>query len=75
MVRGIGMGFSFVVSRVGSITAPFMLQAAGAHAPIVFGLAAFASGWMALLLPESRGKPLPESMADGEKNPVHCCSA
>ena len=46
--------------------APYILLA-GPLAPIVFGIAALLAGLSSLILPETLGKPLPESIADGEK--------
>lgn len=65
VVRGIGMGFSYVVSRVGSIVAPYILLIGG-FSPLIFGLASFIAGTLSLLLPETAGKALPETLRDGE---------
>lgn len=69
VVRGIGMGFSYVVSRFGSILAPFVLLV-GHWAPVVFGVGALIAGILTTLLPETLGKSLPDSLADGEKLPI-----
>ena len=66
VVRGIGMGFSYVVSRFGSILGPYILLL-GHFSPIIFGVGAVLAGVLALMLPETLGKPLPESLMDGEK--------
>jgi len=52
VVRGVGMGFTVVVSRLGTILAPYVLLL-GHHAPVFFGVSALLSGVLALLLPET----------------------
>lgn len=66
VVRGVGVGFTLVISRIGTILAPFVLLL-GHYSPIVFGLAALLAGLLSLVLPETLGKPLPETIADGEE--------
>ena len=66
VVRGVGVGFTLVISRIGTILAPYILLA-GPYSPLVFGVAALLAGLSSLLLPETLGKPLPETIADGEK--------
>ena len=65
VVRGVGVGFTLVISRIGTILAPYILLM-GPHAPIFFGIAALTAGLSSLVLPETLGQPLPESIADGE---------
>lgn len=65
VVRGVGVGFTLVISRIGTILAPFILLL-GEYSPIVFGSAALLAGISAMILPETLGKPLPETIADGE---------
>lgn len=69
VVRGVGIGFCVVVSRVGTMLAPYLLLL-GPHAPCFFGVAALVSGLAALLLPETLGQPMPETLQDGEDLPV-----
>ena len=66
VLRGVGVGFTLVISRVGTILAPYILWSLGPHAPIFFGIAALTAGLSSLVLPETLGHPLPESIADGE---------
>jgi OCT family organic cation transporter-like MFS transporter 4/5 len=65
VVRGVGVGFTLVVSRFGTILAPYILLL-GPHAPILFGIAAVSAGLVSLVLPETLGHPLPETIEDGE---------
>ena len=67
VVRGIGMGFSTVFGRIGTILAPYMLLLGGDVYPVIFGLCAFLASIISLFLPETLGKPLPESISDGEE--------
>ena len=66
VVRGVGMGFAVVVSRTGTMLAPYILLL-GHFSPVIFGLSALLSGLCALLLPETLGKKMPETLQDGEK--------
>ena len=64
--RGVGVGFTLVISRLGTILAPYILLI-GDYAPLFFGGAALAAGLISLILPETQGKPLLETIEDGEK--------
>ena len=61
------MGFSIVVSRVGTILAPYILLLGGDISPVIFGFGVALASILSLVLPETLGKPLPESICDGEK--------
>ncbi len=65
VVRGIGVGFALVVSRIGTILGPYLLLL-GNYAPIFFGIAALLAGIFSLILPETLGKPMLETIEDGE---------
>ena len=67
VVRGIGMGFSIVVSRIGTILAPYILLLGGEISPVIFGFGVSLASILSFVLPETLGKPLPESISDGEK--------
>ena len=67
VVRGIGMGFSIVISRVGTILAPYILLLGGDVSPVIFGFGVSLASILSFVLPETLGKPLPESICDGEK--------
>ena len=64
--RGVGLTFALVVSRVGTILAPYILLI-GPYNSLVFGVGALASGLLTMLLPETLGSTLPETIADGER--------
>ena len=67
VVRGVGLGFTVVVSRLGTMMAPYILLL-GTYSPTCFGVAALVSGLLSLLLPETLGRSLPESLQDGERD-------
>jgi MFS family permease len=69
VVRGVGMGGCVVVSRLGTMLAPYILLL-GRYAPCLFGAAALVSGLAALCLPETLGQPMPETLQDGERLPL-----
>ena len=52
---GVGMGFAVVVSRIGTMLAPYILLM-GQFSPVIFGLSALLSGLCALMLPETLGQ-------------------
>jgi hypothetical protein len=63
-----------VVSRIGTIIAPYLLLM-GHYSPMVLGLGALSAGLFSLMLPETLGHSLPESLLDGEKFGIvlpHC---
>ena len=56
-------------SRVGGILAPLILLLGDYWEPlpyVVFGSLAVLAGLTSLLLPETKGKPLPETLEEGE---------
>ncbi|XP_068719912.1 solute carrier family 22 member 15-like isoform X4 [Montipora capricornis] len=61
----IGVGFSSLCARVGGMAAPYIVDATGLAwvPPVVFGATSFFAGVIAMLLPETRGKPLPDFVA------------
>ncbi|CAB0009618.1 unnamed protein product [Nesidiocoris tenuis] len=69
VIRNAGLGAASTFARVGGILAPYVNIMVEIWTPlpmIVFGVMAFISGASALLLPETLGKDLPETIADGE---------
>ena len=55
-----------VVSRFGTIIGPYLLLM-GHYSPMVLGLGALTAGLLSLMLPETLGQNLPETLEDGEK--------
>ncbi|XP_071819260.1 organic cation transporter protein-like isoform X2 [Apostichopus japonicus] len=63
------LGASSLSARIGGICAPLMLILTGIWKPlplIVFGALSLAGGLLALLLPETRGEPMPQTVAEAE---------
>ena len=72
VVRSAGMGSSSLMARLGGLVAPYVAAAAKSHigrnAPIlVFGVTAFVAGTLALFLPETMGRKLPDTIDESEK--------
>lgn len=73
IVRNVGMGLASVAARVGGIISPFVSlldDVTPGFQFSVLGLMMLASGLLGLLLPETMGKPLPETIYDVEENEV-----
>lgn len=76
VVRNAGVGASSCAARIGSIVAPYtvdlgLLISSGpfgtAFPMILYGVLSLIAATLALLLPETLGKDLPETIADGER--------
>uniref|UniRef100_A0A8C3K0X0 Major facilitator superfamily (MFS) profile domain-containing protein n=1 Tax=Calidris pygmaea TaxID=425635 RepID=A0A8C3K0X0_9CHAR len=69
VIRQTGMGLANTMSRLGSITAP-LVKIAGEVFPtlpfIIYGVAPVVSGLVAIFLPETRDKALPETVDEVE---------
>lgn len=69
--RNVGLGLCSVFNRVGGILAPQIVNLNNiyhnAHF-IVFGIVGVIAGFLCLLLPETVGRPLPNSPEDLYKN-------
>ncbi|XP_071839823.1 solute carrier family 22 member 6-B-like [Apostichopus japonicus] len=66
-IRSSGMGFFSMISRVGSITAPIilLLENVWPNLPVlVFGACSILAGIFCLVMPETKGKPLPNTIQD-----------
>ncbi|XP_052242461.1 organic cation transporter protein-like [Dreissena polymorpha] len=74
VVRSSGVGSSTMMGRVGSMLCPYIVEIGTiikgdfgkALALIIFGSMAFIAGLLSLLLPETRGTVLPETIKDAE---------
>ncbi|XP_069991642.1 organic cation transporter protein-like [Penaeus vannamei] len=70
-VRSRGLGTCFMLSRIGSISSPFITDFLGSlisWAPsVVFGAASLAMGLATMALPETLGMALPDTVADLEE--------
>ncbi|XP_033127195.1 organic cation transporter protein-like [Anneissia japonica] len=68
-VRSVGMGISSMTARVGGIIAPIILELGKIWPPLpqtIFSIMSISAGFLALLLPETLNKNLPETIEDGE---------
>ncbi|KAH9489646.1 hypothetical protein Btru_045564 [Bulinus truncatus] len=69
VVRSIGMGVASMSARIGGILAPIFLDLQTISKPlplIIFGTLSIVAGSLAFLLPETEGKPLPQTPDDVE---------
>ncbi|CAG7822389.1 unnamed protein product [Allacma fusca] len=70
VVRNAGMGASSMFARVGGILAAYIVELGDFWKPLpllIFGGASIIGGGLALFIPETLGKRLPETLEDGEK--------
>ncbi|XP_045101089.1 organic cation transporter-like protein [Portunus trituberculatus] len=69
-IRTRGISTSAMVSRIGSMAAPFINDMVGPAYPwapfVIFGLGSLLAAAVTLLLPETRGHTLPDTVADLE---------
>ncbi|KAK6187134.1 hypothetical protein SNE40_005223 [Patella caerulea] len=67
VVRNIGMGVASMSARIGGILVPTMLDLKSIWTPlplVIFGSLSITAGILALLLPETTDKPLPQLLED-----------
>ncbi|XP_072762665.1 organic cation transporter protein isoform X1 [Anoplolepis gracilipes] len=70
VVRNIGIGASSMCARVGSIVAPFVVSLNYIESwlpPTIFGVLPLVGAALCLLLPETAGCTLPDTLQDGEE--------
>jgi len=71
IVRNVGVGSCSFFSRFGSILAPFVGRELGSLSPIapilIFGITSLVGGFLALVLPETNNKTLPNTIEEGEE--------
>lgn len=69
VVRNMGVGTSSMCARIGSIMAPFVVslnQVQEWLPPTIFGILPIMGAMLCLMLPETAGCTLPETLQDGE---------
>ncbi|XP_022107241.1 solute carrier family 22 member 13-like [Acanthaster planci] len=69
-VRVVGLGLCSVAARIGGILSPIILLLKNSVADlplILFGSSTVVAGFLALLLPETRGQQLPQTLKEGEE--------
>ena len=69
VVRNVGMGAASMSGRVGGILCPYINMLSDVWTPlplIIYGALALSGGLLTLLLPETLGRKLPETIQDGQ---------
>ncbi|XP_050712760.1 organic cation transporter protein-like isoform X3 [Eriocheir sinensis] len=69
VVRNVGLGSSSMIARIGGALAPFVNMLSDFWTPLpllIFGILSFMASLLTLLLPETLGCRLPETLEDGE---------
>ena len=69
VVRNVGLGAASMSGRVGGILCPYINMLSDVWTPvplIIYGALALTGGLLTLLLPETLGRKLPETIQDGE---------
>ena len=69
VARAVGIGSSSVFARIGGIVAPYVGSLDDVFGPAVplaiFGISAFAAGLLALFLPETMNRKIPDTIEEG----------
>jgi len=69
VIRSLGLGGTSMMARAGGVVAPFLAQVMSSNPMIpqtIFSLSCLLSAALLLLLPETKGRSLPETIEDGE---------
>lgn len=69
VVRNSGVGLSSTVARIGSMAAPFVATLSHTSAwlpPLIFGAVPLIGAVLCIILPDTRGKKLPDTLEEGE---------
>ncbi|XP_035683852.1 organic cation transporter protein-like isoform X2 [Branchiostoma floridae] len=70
VTRNIGMGSSSMSARIGATISPFLWLLADVWRPapfLLFGVMTIVAGLLCMLLPETKGEQLPQTLEDGEE--------
>ncbi|CAD5114785.1 DgyrCDS3827 [Dimorphilus gyrociliatus] len=67
VVRNVGIGVGSFSARIGGLLAPFMTRLDITAALIIFGILSLAASALAILLPDTLGVSLPETIKEGEE--------
>ncbi|XP_045499099.1 organic cation transporter protein-like isoform X1 [Colias croceus] len=70
VVRNSGVGLSSTVARIGSMVAPFVATLGHKSSwlpPILFGITPLVGACLCIILPDTRGKKLPDTLEEGEE--------
>jgi len=74
-VRNLAVGMASTFARIGSISAPYIVDLLGSAHPgipvVIFGICSTSAGLFSLMLPETLNKKLPESVAEVERAGRH----
>lgn len=69
-IRSLGLGGTSMMARLGGMIAPFLAQVMSEDPKIpqsIFGISCLLAAAAFTLLPETKGRPLPETIEEGEK--------
>lgn len=69
VVRNSGVGLSSTVARIGSMLAPFVATLSHTSPwlpPLAFGIVPLIGAALCVLLPDTRGRKLPDTLEEGE---------
>lgn len=69
VVRNTGVGLASTVARIGSMVAPFVATLGRTSAwfpPLAFGIVPLIGAGLCFILPDTRGKKLPDTLEEGE---------
>lgn len=70
VIRNIGLGSALLAARIGGMSAPYMIILSDVWSPlpmVIFGGLIFVGGLLAIMLPETLNRKLPETISDIEE--------
>lgn len=71
VVRNSGVGLASTVARIGSMAAPFVATLSHTSPwlpPLIFGATPLIGAALCIILPDTRGRKLPDTLEEGETN-------